>query len=120
LHRRPSAIIPNVVSENQLTEGTSMDYSVGSFTNIAGMVSFNIPMNVIFQKHTLDEYRGRFWGLQSAVIAFSIGMGYLVGGILGQSLWMGFLFAGSSLAIFTIDLWAVNMKEIKEFHSGAA
>ncbi len=82
-----------------------------------GMISFNIPINVIFQKHTLDEYRGRFWGLQSAVIAFSMAMGYLVGGILAQSLWMGFLFAGSSLAIFIIDLWAVNIKEIKEFNN---
>jgi MFS family permease len=81
-----------------------------------GMISFNIPINVIFQKHTLNEYRGRFWGFQSSIIAFSMGMGYLIGGVLAQNVWMGFLFAGSSLAIFTIDLWAVNIKEIKEFN----
>jgi DHA3 family macrolide efflux protein-like MFS transporter len=80
-----------------------------------GMISFNIPINVIFQKYTLDEYRGRLWGLQSSIIAFTIGMGYLVGGILAQNVPMGFLFVGSSLALFAIDLWAVNIKEIKEF-----
>jgi MFS family permease len=97
--------------------GITIWWAMISFIIGIGMVSFNIPVNVIFQKHTLDEYRGRFWGLQSAVIAFAIGMGYLVGGILAQSLWMGFLFAGSSLAIFAIDLWAVNIKEIKEFNN---
>ncbi|HEX3045737.1 MAG TPA: MFS transporter [Bacillota bacterium] len=80
-----------------------------------GMAFFNIPTQVIFQKHTSDEYRGRFWGLQSSIINFSIGMGFLVGGILAKYVWMGFLFAGSSLALIAIDLWAVNMKEIKEF-----
>jgi len=51
-----------------------------------GMISFNIPFSVIFQKHTLDEYRGRFWGLQSSIISFSIGIGYLIGGILAQNI----------------------------------
>jgi MFS family permease len=33
-----SAVIPNVVEENQLTQATSMDYFVGSFCTIVGMV----------------------------------------------------------------------------------
>jgi MFS family permease len=95
--------------------GITMIWAVISFIVGIGMASFNIPTNLIFQKYTSDEYRGRFWGLQLSITTFSMAIGYLAGGFLAENVWMGFLFVGSSLAIFAIDLWAVNIKEIKEF-----
>jgi hypothetical protein len=30
--------------------------------------------------------------------------------------WLGFIFWGTALALFSIDVWAINLQAIKELH----
>ena len=90
-----------------------------TFTSlICGMVVnfFTIPMYVIFQKHTSDSYRGRFWGLENSIRTFAMGSGFLIAGLLAQRVWLGYLFAGATLALFAVDAWAISQKAIRELH----
>jgi MFS family permease len=75
---------------------------------------FDIPINVIYQKYTADEYRGRFWGFQGSVMTMAMAVGYFLGGILAQRVWMGFLFLGIALMTLAINLWVTHLREVKE------
>jgi MFS family permease len=77
---------------------------------------FDIPINVIYQKYTSDEYRGRFWGFQGALLTLAMAVGYFLGGILAQRVWMGFLFLGIAMITLAINLWVINLKEVKELN----
>ena len=75
---------------------------------------FTIPMYVIYQKRIADEYRGRFWGLENALRTAAICSGYFMAGFLAQKVWVGFLFGGTAIALFVINVWATNVKAIRE------
>ncbi len=90
---------------------------IGSGLAVIGGTAFMfccIPINVIFQKFTLDEYRGRFWGFQSSITALTTAAGFLIGGLLAQKVWMVFLFLSTSVALGLVDLWIANVKEVRE------
>lgn len=89
--------------------------SVGIIIGIA-VTFFDIPINVIYQKYNSDEYRGRFWGFQGAVLTLAMAVGYFLGGILAQRVWMGFLFLGIAVITMAINLWVINLKAIKELN----
>jgi DHA3 family macrolide efflux protein-like MFS transporter len=72
-----------------------------------------IPLNVLFQKYTLDQYRGRFWGIQSSLTTVAMPLGYLIAGFLAQRVSMSFLFGGVAAIMFIIALWVVNVKEVR-------
>lgn len=80
----------------------------------AALTGFSIPINVIFQKQVADEYRGRFWGLQTALLTLTSAIGYLIGGFLIQRVEIIFLFFGAALLIFILNLWVIQLKEIQE------
>lgn len=73
-----------------------------------------IPINVLFQKHTLDQYRGRFWGIQSSLAAAMMPLGYFMAGFLAQRVAMTVLFAGVSVVMFSVGLWISNVREVRD------
>jgi DHA3 family macrolide efflux protein-like MFS transporter len=75
---------------------------------------FNIPIGIILQKKTSDEYRGRFWGFFSCLSSLVIPLAYLGGGFLVQRAPIAFAFLGSSAAFLLLDLWVVNAREVRE------
>jgi MFS family permease len=75
---------------------------------------FNIPIGIIFQRNTSDEYRGRFWGFYSSITSFTIPVAYLLGGFLAQQLPLVVIFVSSTILLFLLDIWAVNVKEVRE------
>lgn len=75
---------------------------------------FIIPINVIFQKFTSDEYRGRFWGLQTSIMTLAIATGFFMSGYLAQKVWLGFLFYGIAIVLLIMNLWVINLKPIKD------
>jgi MFS transporter, DHA3 family, macrolide efflux protein len=85
---------------------------------ICGLVVnfFTIPTYIIFQTHTSDAYRGRFWGLENSLRTFAMSGGFLVAGLLAQRVWLGYLFLGTALALFAVDAWAIRQKAIRELH----
>ncbi len=89
-------------------------FAIGGMFLSIGVTFFMISTNVIFQNYTSDEYRGRFWGLQRSIGAFIMPVGYLAGGFLVQYVWISLLFIGIALLMFILNLWAINLKEIKE------
>jgi DHA3 family macrolide efflux protein-like MFS transporter len=92
---------------------TMIFMALGTVMGIA-ITFFNIPAMTVFQKYTADEYRGRFWGLQTAVTSFALPVGYLMGGFLAQKVWMGYLFFATAIGVFLLNLWVVNLRELKE------
>lgn len=85
----------------------------GIFVGI-GLTSYLITISVLMQQFCSDEYRGRFWGLSSTIYSFIVPFGFLIGGILVKYVCMSFIFLGASLLIFMINMWLVNLKEVKE------
>jgi MFS family permease len=77
---------------------------------------FIIPINVIFQKFTSDEYRGRFWGLATSLMTLAISIGYFISGFLAQKVWLGVLFYGTAIVLFIMNLWVINLKAIKDLN----
>ncbi len=91
-------------------------YIVASLSVVIGIAVtfFNIPINVIFQKHTAEEFRGRFWGFYYSLTSLIVPIGYFMGGFLSQNLPLVYVFAGSAVIMLILDIWAVNLKEIKD------
>ncbi len=83
---------------------------------VAGMAAsfFTIPMYVVFQKYTQDEYRGRFWGLENSTRTLAICIGFLGGSFLAGRVWLPFLFWVAAAGQLAIGLWAINLKAIRE------
>lgn len=89
-------------------------FSVGGLILGLAMPFVFIPINVLFQKHTLDQYRGRFWGIQSSLAAAMMPLGYFMAGFLAQRVAMTVLFAGVSVVMFFVSMWISNVKEVRE------
>lgn len=77
---------------------------------------FDIPITVLYQKYTSDEYRGRFWGLNSSLLTMTMAIGYFIGGILAEKVWMGYLFLGISAITIGLNFWVNNVKEVRELN----
>jgi MFS transporter, DHA3 family, macrolide efflux protein len=93
--------------------GITIVFSIIGLIIGVALIFLLVPINLIFQKYTLNEYRGRFWGLQSSVITLAMATGYLIGGFLAQKIQIQFLFLSTALVVFIIDLWTLSLKEIK-------
>ncbi|HUX42135.1 MAG TPA: MFS transporter [Rectinemataceae bacterium] len=85
-----------------------------SFAIGLAVTFFNVPINLILQRRTADEYRGRFWGFFSSLVSLSVPFGYLVGGALVQRLPLRLIFAASALAVLALALWIAGLKELRE------
>jgi DHA3 family macrolide efflux protein-like MFS transporter len=92
----------------------SLGCTIGSVICGIAVSFFTIPMYVLFQKQTTDEYRGRFWGFENSLRTFAMCSGFFLAGFLAQRVWLGFLFLGTAMALFSIDVWAINLQAIKE------
>jgi len=91
----------------------SIGCTIGSIICGIAVNFFTIPMYVLFQKQTTDEYRGRFWGLENALRTFAMCSGFFLAGFLAQRVWLGFLFFGTAAALLAINVWAINVPSIK-------
>jgi MFS family permease len=96
------------------TWGITWLVSALSFAIGLAVTFFNVPINLILQRRTADEYRGRFWGFFSSLISLSVPFGYLAGGALVQRLPLWLIFAASALAILALALWIAGLKELRE------
>ncbi|HEX3045853.1 MAG TPA: hypothetical protein VHY08_13935 [Bacillota bacterium] len=47
-------------------------------------------------------------------INLAIAGGYLIAGCLAKKVWLGYIFWGTALGLFLIDLWAINLKVIRD------
>jgi MFS transporter, DHA3 family, macrolide efflux protein len=72
-----------------------------------------VPINVLFQRHTSDQFRGRFWGIQSSLTTATMPLGYFAAGFLAQRVAMAVLFTAVALIMFSVGLWISNVKEVK-------
>ncbi len=60
---------------------------------------FIVPMYALFHARTVDAFRGRFWGLESALRTAAMCAGYFGAGILAQRLPLGVVFAGTGVVL---------------------
>ena len=96
--------------------GITLSFStIGIIIGLA-VAFFDIPITVIYQKYTANEYRGRFWGLNGSLLTMTMAIGYFIGGILAEKVWMGYLFLGITAITTALNLWVNNVKEIREMN----
>jgi MFS transporter, DHA3 family, macrolide efflux protein len=81
---------------------------------------FNVPIGIVLQQRAADEFRGRFWGFFGSITSLSIPVGYALGGALTTRVPMWAIFAGSTLVFLALDLWIVNVRELRELRSEGA
>jgi hypothetical protein len=79
---------------------------------IAGAAAsfFVVPVYALFHARCVDEFRGRFWGLESALRTAAMCAGYFAAGMLAQRLPLAFVFAGTSAAMFILFAWVARLQ----------
>jgi MFS transporter, DHA3 family, macrolide efflux protein len=77
------------------------------------LMFFNIPVNIIFQRFTTDEYRGRFWGIYASITSFSLPAAILLGGFLVKAIPMMFVLILTYSFFFVLNFWITNLKAVK-------
>jgi MFS family permease len=63
---------------------------------------FIVPLYALFHARSTEEFRGRFWGLESSLRTAAMFAGYFLAGILAQRLGLGFIFAGTAVALLVL------------------
>ncbi len=88
-------------------------FSAGGLILGFAMPFIFVPLNVLFQRHTVDEYRGRFWGIQSSLRTGMMPLGFFMAGFLAQRVAMTLLFASVAVVMFSVGVWISNVREVK-------
>lgn len=71
---------------------------------IAGAAAafFVVPVYALFHARSVDEFRGRFWGLESSLRTAAMCAGYFVAGTLAQRLPLPFVFAATGVILLML------------------
>lgn len=71
---------------------------------------FTIPLYTMFHQQTIDEFRGRFWGIENSIRTLALCCGYLLAGLLAQSVHLGFLFAAYAAIMLALAVFAKRIE----------
>ncbi len=85
--------------------GTPWMSAVCAFANaIAGAAGafFIVPLYSLFHARGGEEFRGRFWGLESSLRTAAMFAGFFLAGILAQRLGLGWVFAGTAVVLLAL------------------
>lgn len=84
--------------------------TVGNALAGAAAASFVVPLYALFHARSVDEFRGRFWGLESCLRTAALCAGYFVAGTLAQRLPLGFVFAGTSPVLAFLGVIVLRLR----------
>lgn len=70
---------------------------------------FIVPLYALFHARSTEEFRGRFWGLESSLRTAAMFAGYFLAGILAQRLGLGFIFAGTAVVLLVLFAAVVRL-----------
>jgi len=101
------------IAQRFTIQQVSLAWTVTSFICGLAVNLFTIPMYVIYQRHTADAFRGRFWGIENAVRTAALAGSVLVSGFLAQRVWLGALFLGTAAALAGLALWTTERLAVK-------
>jgi MFS family permease len=71
---------------------------------------FIVPVYALFHARSADEFRGRFWGLESSLRTAAMCGGYFVAGMLAQRLPLGYVFAGTAAVLLFLFTWVARLR----------
>jgi DHA3 family macrolide efflux protein-like MFS transporter len=71
---------------------------------------FIVPIYAVFHARGAEEFRGRFWGLESSLRTAAMCAGFFAGGILAQRLPLGLLFAGTAGVLLVLLFWVTRIR----------
>jgi MFS transporter, DHA3 family, macrolide efflux protein len=74
---------------------------------------FIVPLYSLFHARSSDEFRGRFWGLESSLRTAAMCGGYFAAGVLAQRLPLGFVLAGTAAVLLVLFLRVARMRLVK-------
>jgi DHA3 family macrolide efflux protein-like MFS transporter len=82
---------------------------------IAGAAAsfFVVPVYAVFHSRCRDEFRGRFWGLESALRTAAMCAGYFVAGLLAQRLPLTVVFAGTGTLMLCLSAWIFRLRPVR-------
>ncbi len=84
--------------------------TVGNAIAGAAAAFFVVPVYALFHARSLDEFRGRFWGVESSLRTAAMCVGYFAAGILAQRLPLGFVFAGTAAMLLFLFAWVARLR----------
>jgi DHA3 family macrolide efflux protein-like MFS transporter len=76
----------------------------------AAGASFIVPLYALFHARSVDEFRGRFWGLESCLRTAAMCAGYFLAGALAQRLPLGFVFAGTGVVLAFLSVMVIRLR----------
>jgi MFS family permease len=82
----------------------------------AGGALFIVPLYALFHARITEEFRGRFWGLESSLRTAAMCAGYFASGILAQRLWLGYIFAGTAGLLLLLFARVARMRPARSPH----
>ena len=71
---------------------------------------FIVPVYAVFHARGAEEFRGRFWGLESSLRTAAMCAGFFAGGILAQRLPLGLLFTATAVVLLALWVWVARMR----------
>ncbi len=66
---------------------------------------FIVPLYSLFHARSIDEFRGRFWGLENGLRTAALCAGYLTAGTLAQRMDLVWIFAGTGAVMLLLFAW---------------
>ena len=76
----------------------------------AAAASFIVPLYALFHARSVDEFRGRFWGLESCLRTAAMCAGYFLAGTIAQRLPLGFVFAGTGVVFAILGVMVIRLR----------
>lgn len=79
---------------------------------------FVVPLYALFQRQTPAEYRGRFWGIEQSVRTIALCSGYLMAGLMAETVPLSALFLSYALITLGLGFWVTRLKSIQGLGMG--
>jgi MFS family permease len=73
---------------------------------------FIVPLYALFHARSLDEFRGRFWGLESCLRTAAMCAGYFAAGVLAQRLGLGWILAATAAVMLVLFGWVTRLGRV--------
>ncbi len=75
---------------------------------------FVVPAYALFHARCTEEFRGRFWGLESSLRTAAMCGGFFAGGLLAQRLPLGLIFAGTAAVLLVLFFQVARMRPLPQ------
>jgi MFS family permease len=90
---------------------TSLAFTLANAVAGAAGAFFIVPVYAVFHAHTVEAFRGRFWGLESALRTAAMCAGYLLAGVLALRLPLTVVFAGVGALLLCLSIRVARLRE---------